>query len=121
MIALNGGKCFMSVNVTQTDYDGSDGTKEEVEFLKVAGIDLTKSAVKPGKNPCEAEYKGTKVKSADRIFEAVKKFDVTKLMQTTHPLGALKVEGKISSFVDECGYEGNLLYANVQVDCEPSR
>jgi len=116
-IALNGGTCSMSVNVTQTDYDDGPG---EAVFFTVAGKNMTDSPVQPGNNPCTSEYQGTVLAQADRVFSAVSKFDVTDLVKTTHPLGTLKVTGTITPLVDECGYEGNLLYATLSLDCIPA-
>jgi hypothetical protein len=113
-IALNGGKCTMDVTMHETDYD--DPKNEMLEFLQVEGTNVTLSG--NGKsNPCTSGYKNKTLLQTERVFSAVKSFDVTSLVQKSHPLGALSVKGKISSQVDECGYNGNLLYGNVTVKC----
>jgi hypothetical protein len=118
-LALNGGKCTMTVNVTQTDYDDHLGRPEEVEYIAVGGKNITTKPVQPGKNPCNIAYSGNKLTDAEKFFEAVKSYDVTEMAKTSHPAGTLKVSGKISPQVDECGHEGNLFYATVVVNCTP--
>jgi hypothetical protein len=118
-IALNGGKCTMNVSVHQTDFDDALGLPEQIDFIQVEGTNVTTAPLQPGKNPCNLGYKGTNATAADLIFAAVKSYDVTELVKKSHPLGALKVTGKISNQVDECGYDGNLLNGNVTVTCVP--
>jgi hypothetical protein len=120
-IALNGGTCLMTINLTQTDYDDKLGVPEEVEFIAVGDTNVTTKPVQPGKNPCNDAYKGKNITDVDRIFQLVKGYDVTKMAAKATPLGVLKVTGKISSHVDECGYDGNLLHAEVHVDCTPPK
>jgi hypothetical protein len=115
-IALNGGTCAMSVNLMQTDYDDAG---EGITDFQVEGTNMTSGMVLPGKNPCTETFQGTNVTADDRTFAAVSSFDVTDLVKSTHPLGTLKVTGKITSYVDECAYDGNLLYAVVSLNCTP--
>lgn len=120
-IALNGGRCTMNVTVRQTDFNLAS---EQIEFIQVEGQNATPAAggswpKQPGQNPCISAYKNQSLLQTDMVYEAVKSFDVTSMMRDSHPLGVLKVTGKISESVDECGYEGNLLSGNVTVDCVP--
>merc|ERR1712107_451018 len=117
--AINGGKCKMNINVSQTDYDDKLGVKEEIEFLSVEGKKIKKN-LEPGKNPCNMAYEGKIVTTKDRYYEAVKDYDITKIVQASHPLGSLTIKGKISKYVDECAVDNKyLLYATVSVHCSP--
>merc|ERR1719218_327895 len=118
-IALNGGTCKMNVTVHQTDYDDKLGLPEQIDFIQVEGVNVSKAAIQPGKNPCNAAYKGKNMTAQDKIFTALKDVDVTQLIQKSKHLGELKVQGKISDQVDECGYDGHLLNGNVTVICPP--
>jgi hypothetical protein len=118
-IALNGGKCTMNVSVTMTDYDNSS---EEISYIAIEGKNIVTPDDKdaqPGKNPCNEAYSGTSVSPADRVFQSVKDYDVTQSLLNTTPHGTLKITGKNSRLVDECAYDGNLLYAIVKVTCTP--
>lgn len=117
--ALNGGKCLMSVNVTQTDFDDDLGLPEDVEFIAVDGENATQAPVSPGKNPCTSEYQGKPLKDDEKIFSVVKEYDVTDKIAQAHPVGSLVITGKISQQVDECGSNGNLLDGVVRVVCQP--
>merc|ERR1719162_900590 len=118
-LALNGGKCTMNITVHQTDFDDALGLPEQIEFIQVEGKNITKGPVQPGKNPCNKQYKGKTLTDSEKIFTAVQSHDITELVTKSHPLGSLRVTGKISDQVDECGYKGNLLYGKVNVHCVP--
>lgn len=119
-IALNGGKCTMNVSVHQTDFDDALGLPEQIDFIQVEGKNITTGPLQPGKNPCNERYKGTNVTADSLIFSAVKEYDITQLIKDSAGIaGALKVSGKISDQVDECGHEGNLLFGNVTIRCVP--
>jgi hypothetical protein len=109
------GKCTLSVNVTQTDYDGADGTKEDLEYIKVNGVAASGSQLKPGKNPCKSEWQGKPLTEAQKIFTALKDFE---LKNVTGGHTTVSVAAKISDFVDECpSKNGNLLDAHAVVIC----
>jgi hypothetical protein len=117
-LALNGGKCLMNISVHQTDFDDKLGLPEQIDYIQIEGVNVSqKGPIQPGKNPCNADYKGASLLEADKIFSVVRDFDVTALMTTAKRLGELRVTGKISDQVDECGFEGNLLHGNVSVVC----
>lgn len=118
-LALNGGKCTMNITVHQTDFDDALGLPEQIDFIQVEGVNVTTKAVQPGKNPCNAAYKGIALTQTDTIFTVLKDVDITKLVTQSKHLGELKIAGKISDQVDECGFEGNLLSGNVTVRCTP--
>lgn len=137
-LALNGGKCLMDVSIAQTDFDDDLGEPEKVEWLMLEGTNLTTKMEKdsrapevnkkkaasqfgPGKNPCTMRYMNQTLTEADEKFLAIKSYDVTKLITQTRPLGALHVSAKISPHVDECGYKGNLLYAEATIKCTPPK
>lgn len=118
-LALNGGTCLLGLNVTQTDFDDAAGVPEEIEWIEVEGMNVTKAPVKPGKNPCVAKLKGTPLKASELHYEAIKEFDVTQMAKVSHPMGHLKVRAKISENVDECGFDGHLFHSLVTVICTP--
>merc|ERR1719491_2510842 len=107
-----GNKCKLSLTVYQTDYDEDQGTKEQIEFIKIGGV-IVKKDIKPGKNPCKPSWAGKPSPEKDLTFQAVKDQDVSENATT----GLIKVEGKITDWVDECGYEGFLFNSLVEVDC----
>merc|ERR1719335_1340039 len=105
------GKCTLSINVTQTDFDNKDGTSEIIEYIKVNGKDVAKK-LKPGQNPCKSKWHGKPIKLAQETFPALKNH-VLKITE-----GQVLVEGKISKFVDECPSNGNLFDAVAEVTCK---
>jgi len=118
-IALNGGKCTMNITVHQTDFDDALGLPEQIDFVQVEGVNVSKEPIQPGKNPCNAAYKGTNLTDEDKVFSVLQNFDITQLVTKSAHLGELKVKGKISDQVDECGFEGMLLHGKVTVRCVP--
>lgn len=118
-LVLHGGKCIMSVNVTQTDFDDKLGLPEDVEFIAVEGKNATTKPVSPGKNPCTAEYEGKPLKDEEKIFNVLKEYDVTDQIKEARPIGTLTITGKISPQVDECGSNGHLLDGIVLLECTP--
>lgn len=120
-LALHGGKCLMTVNVTQTDFDDKMGLAEDVEYIAVSGVNVTKKPLSPGKNPCKAEFEGKPLTDDEKVFTVVKEYDVTDTILKTIPIGTLYVSGKISRAVDECGSNGNLLDGTVFLECFPPK
>lgn len=118
-IALNGGRCTMNVTVHQTDFDDNLGLPEQIDFIQVEGTNVTSGPVQPGANPCNSRYGGTNLTHAQSLFPVVQSYDITSLVSRSSSLGELKVTGKISDQVDECGFDGNLLFGNVSVTCVP--
>mmetsp|Transcript_5744 Transcript_5744/g.9743 ORF Transcript_5744/g.9743 Transcript_5744/m.9743 type:complete len:506 (+) Transcript_5744:51-1568(+) len=118
-LALHGGKCLMSVNVTQTDFDDKMGLAEDVEYIAVSGVNVTKEPLSPGKNPCKAEFEGKPLTDDEKVFTVLKDYDVTDMILQTRPIGTLYISGKISRAVDECGSNGNLLDGTVFLECTP--
>jgi hypothetical protein len=116
-LALNGGTCKMNISVRQTDYDDDLGLPEQIDFFQVEDVNITDAPVQPGKNPCNDQYKDNPLPESELWFDAVTDKDVTELMQISRPLGYVKVVGKNSAQVDECGYKGNILYAKVKILC----
>jgi len=107
-----GNKCKLNLTIYQTDYDNEDGTLEMIEYIKVGGVTVATN-VKPGKNPCKTSWGGKPAPESDLLYLAVKDQDVAENATT----GTIKVEGKISDYVDECGYEGYLFHGLITVDC----
>jgi hypothetical protein len=110
---LKSRKCKLRVSVQQTDFDGQDGTEELIEYIKVDGKSV-KENIKPGKNPCKAEFEGKPLDSADLHFTALEDF----ALELKNTSDVVLVQGKISPFVDECESDGNLLKGWAQVFCE---
>eukprot|EP00930_Biecheleria_cincta_P056419 TRINITY_DN42549_c0_g1_i1.p1 TRINITY_DN42549_c0_g1~~TRINITY_DN42549_c0_g1_i1.p1 ORF type:complete len:586 (+),score=102.32 TRINITY_DN42549_c0_g1_i1:155-1912(+) len=104
-------KCKLSVRIKQTDFDGSDGTHEVVEWVQVNGKNLTTN-VKPGKNPCEEAKHGKPSKL--KPFPLLQEKDVT--AAAVNDSIALAV--KISDMVDECGIDGYLLVGEATLHCD---
>jgi len=106
--------CVMDVSIYQTDFDASDGTTEEVEWLKIDGNVTLAQNVTPGGNPCRAMWKdGTKRTEAENQYQLVQGKDVTQ----NAILGLIEVTAKISDHVDECAHNGYLLNGWVTVNC----
>jgi hypothetical protein len=106
-------KCTLKVTVQQTDYDNKDGTTELIEYIKVDGAQIA-SKVKPGKNPCQAAYSGKPLKTPDLTFTVVASHKL-KNITGRH----VRVEGKISKYVDECASNGHLFDALAEITCTP--
>jgi len=100
---VNSKACTMSVRIWQTDFDGDSKGTEEVEWVKVNDANVTEST-SPGKNPC-------KENATQDMFVLVDGEDVD------ISSGRLDVWIKISNMVDECGHDGWLLDAEVEVNC----
>merc|ERR1719502_170800 len=70
VLALNGGTCKMNISVRQTDYDDDLGLPEQIDFFQVEGENISKSAIHPGKNPCNEQYKDNPLPEDQLWFEA---------------------------------------------------
>lgn len=119
--ANNGGTCFLTVNVTQTDYDQDNGVREVIEYVRLEGDNLVTDFA-PGLNPCTDSWtQGAKIDEDLRIMTLVKDLDVTdRIVRPLWPAvpGHLRLTGKISENVDECGTPW-LLDAMASVTCHP--
>lgn len=104
--------CKLNLTLNQTDYDGEEGTPENVEFVKVDGKTLATN-VSPGKNPCSSVRAGVPLTAAQTSYDVLKGVDVTDNAMN----GTITVEVKIDDHVDECAYEGYLLSGWVYVAC----
>lgn len=119
--ANNGGTCLLTVNVTQTDYDQDNGVREVIEYVRLEGDNLVTDFA-PGLNPCSAAWtQGAEIREDMRILTLVKDLDVTH--RISRPLwpavpGHLRLTGKISENVDECGTPW-LFDAMASVTCFP--
>merc|ERR1719310_802923 len=79
-MAKRGGKCTMNMSVYQTDFDDKNGIPEQIDFIQVNGVNITKAPVRPGKNPCNyLRLNGKNLTDAEKTFLAVTNHDVTKL------------------------------------------
>jgi hypothetical protein len=107
----------MDLSVKQTDYDDALGVPEQIEFLHVEGMEVADSKLVPGMNPCNLLYKGENATIALQDFAVLKDKDITSLVKKTS--GTLRVTAKISDKVDECDYQGSLLYGDISVNCVP--
>jgi len=107
-------QCLLTVRVNQTDFDGDEGTREQIEFIKVNG-GTVKEHLQPGKNPCRASCAGHPLTPSEIEYTALSNHNVTQNM--TDNDGLLLIEVKISDFVDECALEGYLLTGRVEVNC----
>lgn len=117
--AQSGGTCLLTVNVTQTDYDQDNGVREVIEYVRLEGDNLVTDFA-PGLNPCSDTWtKGAPIKEELRILTLVKDLDVTdRIARPLWPAvpGHLRLTGKISENVDECGTPW-LLDAMASVTC----
>jgi len=105
-------KCMLGVKIYQTDFDGDEGTEEQLEFLRVDGLDV-KGNMAPGKNPCRAAWKGTPLSLASLEHSVLSGHDVT----VNASQGEVAVQAKITDHVDECAHDGYLLDGLVQMNC----
>mmetsp|Transcript_148000 Transcript_148000/g.368871 ORF Transcript_148000/g.368871 Transcript_148000/m.368871 type:complete len:563 (-) Transcript_148000:28-1716(-) len=105
-------QCLLTVRVNQTDFDGEQGTPEQIEFIKINGAAVKKN-ISPGLNPCNCS--GKTLSPAEIEYTALQYYDVTQNM--TDSDGKLIIEVKITDFVDECALDGYLLSGRVEVNC----
>lgn len=119
--AMSGGTCLLTVNVTQTDYDQENGVREVIEYVKLEGDNLVTDFA-PGLNPCMLDWtQGAPIQEELRIVTLIRDVDVTdRIARPLWPAvpGHLRLAGKISDNVDECGTPW-LLDAVAFVTCSP--
>jgi hypothetical protein len=132
-----GGKCKLTIMLSPTDFDNEDGSKEEIEFIKVGSAKVAgfmmpvAQHINPGSNPCKQEWQMAQVDgghSADILKHGLTSY-VQKFMNYSFPLisnlsidvpldGNVVLEGKITDAVDECAANGYLLDSIATVTCE---
>lgn len=105
-------KCYLTVSVRPTDFDKLE-SEEEVQWIKADEQEVQKSC-KPKGSPCRLSPNATNYGSV-APFECISNLDVTNASRD----GQVVVTAKISDMVDECDYNGFLLYGNVTVRCTP--
>jgi len=110
--AAAGKKCSLSFTVSQTDFDGNEGSVEELEWVKVEGMTV-REHVKPGGNPCQAAARNRSAAIVHDTFSVINGHNVTANMSD----GLIEVSAKLSNMVDECGVGSFLLYGIVNVTC----
>jgi len=107
-------KCTLGVKVNQTDFDGDDGTLEQIEFLRINDVAAAEH-VSPGSNPCRIQWSGQAVPPENQTFTLLENKDVTDDIKEAN--GTLKLEVKITDKVDECAYQGYLLSGSAAMTC----
>jgi len=109
-VAYVGGTCLMNVSIAQTDFDGSEGGTEFIEYLEIVGRGNISNRTFPGGNPCQRPGEPR------QPFRLATQIDVTQDVVRESPL---RVSAKISEMVDECASRGLLLDGLVEVGCTP--
>lgn len=99
--------CKLSIFVHPTDLDNSFGN-EGIDYWKANGVQL--------RGACHPDAMGCNDSAWRPLYPCVRSMDVDHLLGKTG--GSLSLEGKISSSVDECAYNGNLLSAVAMVTCQ---
>jgi len=112
-LGLNFSSCALTLSVFQTDYDQSDGTIEQVEYISLNSVKLATNTT-PGKNPCRAEWAGQPLPHTQYEYIAISNQDIT----SEALKGLLAFEAKITDHVDECAYNGYLLNALARISCQ---
>lgn len=115
--AEQGGTCLLRVDVNQTDFDGAHGQDEVIQFIQVGNVNISED-ISPGHTPCIAEYEGNPTPEEDRVFNVVDEYDITDAVLDVDYPGTLRITGKISDDVDECGTPW-LLDGIVSISCCP--
>lgn len=110
-------KCLVSVHANATDFDSEDGSREEIEYVRINSTTVVRE-YSPMKNPCRSKWAGTPLTPEEIEFPLVRDYDVTDIVKDKNSSGALLVEVKISPWVDECAHEGYLLTGRVDVKCD---
>lgn len=104
--------CYLTVQVRPTDFDKIE-SKEEVEWIKADDKEIQKSC-KPNGSPCRINPNATNYGQV-APFECISNLDVTNASRD----GRVIITAKISDMVDECDYNGFLLYGKATVRCTP--
>mmetsp|Transcript_59765 Transcript_59765/g.142204 ORF Transcript_59765/g.142204 Transcript_59765/m.142204 type:complete len:513 (-) Transcript_59765:165-1703(-) len=106
--------CLLDVLVNQTDYDGEQGSVEEIVFVAVQGT-MVRQHIRPGRNPCLAEWGDNTTALTRSQIEvlALSNYNVTTIARE----GNFQVAGAISDLVEECPSQGNMFDALAVVNC----
>lgn len=97
--------CKLSVFVKPTDYEQRYST-EAVEWISVNGANISLD--------CKPKLSGCNATAPLPYYPCVQDVNIDKLITSS---GTLQLAAKISQTVDECPYQGNLLYAVPIVAC----
>mmetsp|Transcript_33048 Transcript_33048/g.77283 ORF Transcript_33048/g.77283 Transcript_33048/m.77283 type:complete len:520 (-) Transcript_33048:42-1601(-) len=97
--------CRFSFLLKPTDFDG-DWSEESVEYITLNGAVATRSC-HPGARGCNAT-------AWTPLYHCLRQFPVDHMLASE---GRVVVEAKISDMVDECAYQGNLLFGVVAATC----
>lgn len=111
--------CSLSMNFTNTDYDQSvsGGEAEVIEEILVGSTSILEN-YSPGQNPCLSEFQGTPLSDEERVVNVVNEVDVTQEVLNASPgPGVLHIYARNSIAVDECAYDGFLLYGFARLTC----
>mmetsp|Transcript_130715 Transcript_130715/g.279535 ORF Transcript_130715/g.279535 Transcript_130715/m.279535 type:complete len:507 (-) Transcript_130715:162-1682(-) len=103
-------RCSINVRLYQTDFDGEQGTVEELEYVMVNGESVLSNA-KPGLNPCKKAWAGAPLTLGEKEYSALSNHELNATS------GRITVTAKISPHVDECAHEGYLLNGFVEANC----
>jgi len=118
--AQHGGRCTLSIDLQQTDFDGSN---ENIEYVLMGSPRNTTTLLAnstPGRNPCTLEYQGTELLASSRNFSLLSGVNVTAEV-LKFPFGTVELQAKISEMVDECAVDGMLLSASASIVCHPPK
>jgi len=100
-----GRNCHLSIGVHATDFD-NDWSKEAIKDWTVNGY-LVRAV-------CDPMARGCNNSAWRPLYSCLNGMSVDHIIDET---GALSISGRISKFVDECPYNGNLLSGVVMVTC----
>jgi len=101
--------CKLNVLVKPTDYD-EQYSGERIEWISVNDVNVSLN--------CEPLLSGCNATAARPYYPCVFELRLDKLMP---PSGTLQLAAKIPKIVDECPYQGSLLYAVPVVTCLVAR
>jgi len=105
-------RCLLSVMIHPTDFDGDDGTVEQLEYVTVDGATLAGNWT-PGGNPCRSAWVGDRSSLRETLPRVIHNHDVT----ADAADGSVSVVAKITPHVDECAHDGYLLDGLVEINC----
>lgn len=97
--------CRLNVDFKATDFDDFE-TGKWVDYISVNGVNVSVR--------CKPKAQGCNATLAGPLYPCVTELDIATVLPAS---GTLKIEAKISEFVDECPFQGNYLYAIPTVSC----
>jgi hypothetical protein len=98
--------CKLTISVHPTDFD-DEMSLEHVEYWKIQDYIANRA--------CAPKARGCNVTAARPLYACLNEFDIDTIVNRSS--GTVVVEGKISSMVDECPHEGNLLSSVLMATC----